>query len=169
MGLIDVWINPCWPRPGQPGQAPSNNARAPNKAAAITNLWLERNWPMKSGNYSITRAACQWSMFVLWQVLDSRSSWLLAFRPESNLEGNNVVGRPIRQHLSPACCLAVQMANLWTYPGRCFHNNYFINRAFNNHAIQYESLKQRDWVIWPNDCKVNSLMWNCVWQFKGFE
>ena len=32
---------------------------------------------------------------------------------ESNLEGNNVVGRPIRQHLSPALdCLAVQMANL---------------------------------------------------------
>ena len=30
-----------------------------------------------------------------------------------NLEGNNVVGRPIRQHLSPALdCLAVQMANL---------------------------------------------------------
>ena len=39
MGLIDVWINPCWPRPGQAGP-PSNNARAPNKAAAITNLWL---------------------------------------------------------------------------------------------------------------------------------
>ena len=29
------------------------------------------------------------------------------------LEGNNVVGRPIRQHISPALdCLAVQMANL---------------------------------------------------------
>ena len=40
-GLIDVWINPSWPRRrGQAGSARSNNAPAPNKAAAITNLWL---------------------------------------------------------------------------------------------------------------------------------
>ena len=74
----------------------------------------------------------------------------------SNLEGNNVVGRPIRQHLSPALdCLAVQMANLWTYPGRCFHNNYFTT----DHSMQLQckSMKQRNWVIWPNDGKVNSL------------
>ena len=81
---------------------------------------------------------------------------LLAFRAGSRLEGNNVGGRPIRQqHLSPACCLAVQMANLWTYPGRCFHNNYFTT----DHSMQLQckSMKQRNWVIWPNDGKVNSL------------
>ena len=84
---------------------------------------------------------------------------LLAFRAGSRLEGNNVGGRPIRQHLSPAHWRAVQMANLWTYPGRCFHSNYFT--PDHSMQLQCKSMKQRNWVIWPNNCKVNSLSICC--------